>query len=106
MFRSGIHICVVTKRRISKLRRTKFQRSTAGKSESIQEDLHLALLHHRPHFLLPIVMKKEGREDPSPGPRDQRMKEKKLKSRTKDFGTNDDDGGPVCLSKFFGNVKS
>ncbi|KAJ1382460.1 hypothetical protein SESBI_32559 [Sesbania bispinosa] len=34
-------------------------------------------------------------------------KEKKLKSRNKDSGTDSEDGGgPVRLSKFFGNVKS
>lgn len=40
---------------------------------SIQEDLlHLAPLRHPQ--TLPVAMKKEGQEDPSPGPRDQRRK--------------------------------
>ncbi|XP_040862365.1 uncharacterized protein [Glycine max] len=56
------------------IRGTKFQRSTAAERESIQEDLlHLAPLRH-PQTLPVAMKKKEGQEDPSPGPRDQRRK--------------------------------
>ncbi|GLU15026.1 hypothetical protein SLE2022_315560 [Rubroshorea leprosula] len=85
-------------------RKRKIQRSTVAEREIIQGGglWTLALLVHSQNLQV-LMVKRESKRSKS---RSKRDKKRKHISRNKNLSSDNEDGGPVLVSRFFESVKS